>query len=755
MEIRVAVPALLAAAVCLVGFSVAPASAAAAGTSNGAGSEPAQMATTAPDCSTVDYETDGGTKLVETVSQLQCLSEDPDGSYRLVADIDASGTTEWNDGAGFVPVDGFTGTLNGDGHTISGLTISRVGESGVGLFGTLSGTVENLRLENVDVDGSNAIGALAGISQDGVVRDVHVVAGAVNTPTGNRTGGLVGSAIESEIVGSHTDIDVTGSEASADFGGLVGYAKETDITRSYANGFVRSQASKHVGGLVGELHDSTVEGSYATGRVRSTHYTSFAGWAVGGLVGLNNRSSVTDSYATGSVTGIKDVGGLVGEMRGDYATDPRPHDVAVVENSYARGGVFEGGDDTRNIGGLVGHAEYGANVTFSYATGTVDPGTSQVASAGQLVGKAGPHGNVTDQPFIIRSYTDADQSSFETVGVIETLADSDTGGPPPEYYDGTEPVVSVIGLSTSEMQGTAAASNMDTFGFGSVWETVSGPDGYPVLSGVVEGSQRSLPYFQVSNARIEEASDTTVTIAAELDNTGGGDGSQTMDLRVDTDDSGTLEADESIASQTVDLDADRFDDIEFSEVSTADLPAGTYTYGVVSENDSATGELRIEQLGTLNVEVRPQTVSAGEQSEVTVSVRGQQPGDSGDSPLRSASVEIPALGVEGETDGVGSADLQVSPDQPGDYDVEISVSGYEDTTATLTVEGDSGTSPGSQTASGGQTPAGGQQSGSQPASGGQSGTTSPGSSGPGFGPLLALAAIGALIGSHSRISNGE
>jgi hypothetical protein len=747
---------LLSVMLCVLGLTAAPMSVTAGGVGETpAGSVPSAHSTSitsAPDCSTVDYETDGGTKLVETVGHLQCLSEDPDGSYRLVADIDASGTAEWNGGAGFAPIGSFTGTLDGDGHTISGLTISRIGESGVGLFGALRGTVENLRLENVDVDGSNAIGALAGISQDGVVRDVHVVAGGVSTPTGNRAGGLVGSAFDSEITGSHADVAVTGSELAADFGGLVGYANETTISESYANGFVQSQGSKRVGGLVGELRDSEVKRSYATGQVQSTHYTPTAGWAVGGLVGLNNRSSVTDSYATGSVTGIKDVGGLVGEMRGDYATEPRPRETAVVENSYARGGVFEGGDDTRNIGGLVGHVEYGANVTFSYATGTVDPGSSQVASAGQLVGKAGPHGNETDQPYIMHSYTDADQSSFETVGVIETLADSDAGGPPPTYYDGTEPVVSVTGLSTSEMQGAAAASNMDAFAFGGAWGTVTDPDDYPTLLAAVEGSQRSLPYFQVSNARIEALGDTSVTVSAELDNTGGGDDSQTVDLRVDTDDSGTLEADESIANRTVDLDADRYDAIEFSEVSTGDLPAGTYTYGVVSENDSATGELRIEQLGTLNVAVRPQTVPAGEQSEVTVSVRGQQPGDSGDSPLRSASVEIPALGVEGETDGVGSADLQVSPDQSGDYDVQISVSGYEDATATLTVEGDSGTGTGSggQAASGGQTQAGGQQSGGQSPSGGQSGTTSPGANGPGFGLLLALAAIGAFLAVRLR-----
>jgi hypothetical protein len=48
----------------------------------------------------------------------------------------------------------FNGTVNGSGNTISELYINRSNEDGVGLFDAVDGgTIENVRLENVSVEG--------------------------------------------------------------------------------------------------------------------------------------------------------------------------------------------------------------------------------------------------------------------------------------------------------------------------------------------------------------------------------------------------------------------------------------------------------------------------------------------------------------------------------------------------------------------------------------------------------------------------
>ena len=167
--------------------------------------------------------------------------------------------------------------------------------------------------------------------------------------------------------------------------------------------------------------------------------TSDVGSDFGGLVG-RNEDTVTNSYATGSIAGDTDVGGLVGQNQ-DTVTD-----------SYASGSVE--GDSV--VGGLVGRNN--DTVTDSYATGSIG-GDDRV---GGLVGDNG--GTVTD------SYWDT-----------ETTGQSTSEG-------GT-------GLTTDEMQGSEAETNMDGFDFTDVWDTVlesdddTTADGYPILIGLDRENQ--------------------------------------------------------------------------------------------------------------------------------------------------------------------------------------------------------------------------------------------------------------------------
>ena len=64
-----------------------------------------------------------GTVLIHNVTELQAISTDPAGSYLLANDIDASDTVNWAAYPynGFVPIASFSGTLDGGGHTITGL----------------------------------------------------------------------------------------------------------------------------------------------------------------------------------------------------------------------------------------------------------------------------------------------------------------------------------------------------------------------------------------------------------------------------------------------------------------------------------------------------------------------------------------------------------------------------------------------------------------------------------------------------------
>ena len=226
-------------------------------------------------------------------------------NYKLANNIDASGTALWNGGvggAGFDPIGDnttrFTGTFDGNNKTISNLTINRPGQDYVGLMGDLGtgGTVTNVGLVNVSVDGLFYVGGIAGNS-GGTISNSYAT-GRVEGQ--GEAGGLVGvNSGAGQISNSYVTSSVSGTSY---VGGLVGTNSGT-ISESYATGSVTG--NDRVGGLVGTNWGAgQISNSYATGSVSGNDY-------VGGLVSIND-ATISNSYATGSVGGIGHVGGLVG-----------------------------------------------------------------------------------------------------------------------------------------------------------------------------------------------------------------------------------------------------------------------------------------------------------------------------------------------------------------------------------------------------------------------------------------------------------
>jgi trimeric autotransporter adhesin len=291
--------------------------------------------------------------------QLQLITMNLSGSYTLGSNINVSsaaiGTDVWT-GSGFVPIglgSAFTGTFNGLGHTITGLTINMPSSTNVGLFTVIGsgGTVENVGLVGGSVTGASSVGELAGI---------------------NSIGGTISN--------SYATGSVTASSGGQYVGGLVGYNNIGTIINSYATASVTGSGSNTaVGGLLGE-NAGTVSNSYATGNVTGGTGSIY----IGGLVGTNHGgNTVSNSYATGNVTGgpgSLDVGGLVG------------HNNGAINNSYASGSVTAG-SSSNNIGGLTGFNDVGATVSNSYETGSVAAGTGSTAIGGLVGQNAGTVGN--------------------------------------------------------------------------------------------------------------------------------------------------------------------------------------------------------------------------------------------------------------------------------------------------------------------------------------------------------------------------
>ncbi|BBC74009.1 conserved hypothetical protein [Altererythrobacter sp. B11] len=229
--------------------------------------------------------------LIRNLTQLQAMSGG--GAYALAGDIDASATAGWNSGAGFAPIDGFTGTFAGLGHFVDRLTIDRPDLGTIGLFGLLSGGVRDLTLSNVAILGAGTVGGLAGRFNPVQISNVHVT-GSVSA-VGGEVGGLVGLSDQATISGSSSSASVSGA---GEVGGLVGRNRATSISNSYATGSVTSTGVS-AGGLVGStLQGYTLTNVYASGAVTGTTGT-------GGLIGTVDATagSVTDGYWDINTTG--------------------------------------------------------------------------------------------------------------------------------------------------------------------------------------------------------------------------------------------------------------------------------------------------------------------------------------------------------------------------------------------------------------------------------------------------------------------
>ena len=272
--------------------------------------------------------------------------------YVQTADIDASETEYWNNRLGFEPIgihqNVFKGIYDGNGYKISNLTINRMTENEVGLFGVAGGyTIKNVTLENVNIRGRDFTGGLVGRLRAGEVSNSSVT-GIVSGE--RRVGGLVGQNRIGTIRDSHAEVEVTGQR---DVGGLVGENEEggTVIGCSATGDASTTVDDGHdVGGLVGANRDGSVFESFATGNV------SARGDRAGGLVGqhMNAGSAIADSYATGNVSGREMVGGLVGRNRQN----------ATVWTSYSTGKAT--GELARYTAAFVGLNIEGGALSNSY-----------------------------------------------------------------------------------------------------------------------------------------------------------------------------------------------------------------------------------------------------------------------------------------------------------------------------------------------------------------------------------------------------
>ncbi len=240
---------------------------------------------------------------------------EPGAYYELVSDVDLSGT-HWL--VAVIPE--FVGRFDGKGYTLSNLKIT--GKTPLGLFGCVhaDASVKNILLDQIEVTGTDDVGALAGLSH-GTIDNCFAV-GQIRGS--RRVGGLVGTNHLGVLFNCRSRGDVTGYQA---VGGLVGDNAAGGIRNSAGVAGVEGNTS--IGGLVGH-NGGHVSRCFADGFVRGSENP------IGGLVG-SNRGTLLDSYATSSVAGGCAIGGLVGY---NYSRVLRCYSAGPIRGDCVAGGLI-------------------------------------------------------------------------------------------------------------------------------------------------------------------------------------------------------------------------------------------------------------------------------------------------------------------------------------------------------------------------------------------------------------------------------
>jgi hypothetical protein len=239
--------------------------------------------------------------------------------YKLAADIDASSTSTWNDGAGWEPIANFAANFDGDYHIIKGLFINR-NTNFNGLFGDLAAgaTITKLAVSEANITGASYNGALFGrFDGDGSVSISLCCSSGNVVGTGDNNGGLGGRVNGSGIIVDQcfSVANVSGPAVAANtaVGGLFGSAGGgATVTNCYAKGTTYGDPS--IGAFIGSASTVTIRFSYAMGAVTGntgTYSRGFCGYGIS----LTTESNYWDKETTGKSSGFGASGKTTAQMQ--------------------------------------------------------------------------------------------------------------------------------------------------------------------------------------------------------------------------------------------------------------------------------------------------------------------------------------------------------------------------------------------------------------------------------------------------------
>lgn len=500
---------------------------------------------------------------VSTGEQLKAIqnagSKALEYNYALMGDINASDVEDYK-AIGTGSDTGFTGTFDGRGNRIIGLTVENA-NGNAGIFDAIgtNGVVKDVNIYSGTFTGSKNAGAVAGVNNgriEGIVTFGNTV--TVTGDNGN-AGGIVGvnnsgkftdDKNDGELTNGIYDVESTGSviagSSSAVAGGLVG-TNNGGLANSFSDSAVTvdtnvtSGTSVGLGGVVGV---NTEKGNVQyVDSLGVTNGGATGSSNIGGIIGTNN-GNMYSGYNESIVSGKDNVGGIIGTNAADKK----------VENVVNATGV-EGKD---NVGGLVGVNS--GSVTNGRNNGTIT-GTNYV---GGMVGS-------NEAGATLKNLVNDSSASITGVKYVGGIAGSNAGTITADKNNnnlinrgsitGYQYVGGVAGLNT----GTITNTNNDVELH--VNTAVNGGSGAQYFGGVVGQNGTDL-----NDGIIENAMNSNTIIAPDASYVGGIVGWNT--------EKGQL--------------------IGMGNSNEGTVIGGSYVGGVIGKNDAAIGSKGSAQVGITN-----------------------------------------------------------------------------------------------------------------------------------------------------------
>jgi hypothetical protein len=231
------------------------------------------------------------------------------GFYSQTANINASETRNWFNGAGWLPIDLDNSTYDGKNFFIDSLYINRPDLDSVGFFSHVEHTnIKNLRVTNAEIHSASGAVIVASMQEMSSIDNCIASGNLTGAPTHFFAGGICSQMRNSTLSNCINFANVSGCTRT---GGVLGYAYSSLNDLSNLRNYGTVLGYDIVGGIIGYSNINTNIlncNNYGNVTMIEGTYTSYSG----GILGVNNFSSFKFCSNYGDIIGCYNAAGIVG-----------------------------------------------------------------------------------------------------------------------------------------------------------------------------------------------------------------------------------------------------------------------------------------------------------------------------------------------------------------------------------------------------------------------------------------------------------